>query len=169
MDPETRYATFRGDKIAYQALGAGPDLVLLTGTLTHVDIRWQEPLHAHFLHRLAAFSRLVLLDPRGSGASDPISLDPLPTWEDEIDDLETVLDALASFTASTLATETPLRLPMQGVYRFDHRRILVRSRVALRGCWPMPIRDRSRQLAGIHPAFNRTGVRKDAGPIQFRR
>jgi len=103
VDPETRYATFRGDKIAYQALGAGPDLVLLTGTLTHVDIRWQEPLHAHFLHRLASFSRLVLLDPRGSGASDPISLDPLPTWEDEIDDLETVLDAVASERAAIFA------------------------------------------------------------------
>ena len=96
MDPETRYATFRGDKIAYQVLGAGPDLVLLTGTLTHVDLRWQEPLHAHYLRRLASFSRLILLDPRGSGASDPISLDPLPTWEDEVDDLETVLDAVAS-------------------------------------------------------------------------
>ncbi len=103
MDPETRYATFRGDKIAYQALGAGPDLVLLTGTLTHVDIRWQDPLHARFLHRLASFSRLVLLDPRGSGASDPISLDPLPTWEDEIDDLETVLDAVASERATIFA------------------------------------------------------------------
>ncbi len=103
MDPETRYATFRGDKIAYQVLGAGPDLVLLTGTLTHVDIRWQEPLHAHFLRRLASFSRLILLDPRGSGASDPISLDPLPTWEDEVDDLETVLDAAASDCATIFA------------------------------------------------------------------
>ena len=61
-----------------------------------VDLRWQEPLHAHYLRRLASFSRLILLDPRGSGASDPISLDPLPTWEDEVDDLETVLDAVAS-------------------------------------------------------------------------
>lgn len=96
MDPETRYATFRGDKIVYQVLGDGPDLVHLTGTLTHVDIRWQEPLHAHFLHRLASFSRLILLDPRGTGASDPISLDPVPTWEDEVDDLDTVLDAVGS-------------------------------------------------------------------------
>jgi class 3 adenylate cyclase len=103
VDPETRYATFRGDKIAYQALGAGPDLVHLTGTLTHVDIRWQEPLHAHFLHRLASFSRLILLDPRGTGASDPISLDPVPTWEDEVDDLDTVLDAVASERATIFA------------------------------------------------------------------
>jgi class 3 adenylate cyclase len=103
VEPETRYATFRGDKIAYQALGEGPDLVHLTGTLTHVDIRWQEPLHAHFLQRLASFSRLILLDPRGTGASDPISLDPLPTWEDEIDDLETVLDAVESERATIFA------------------------------------------------------------------
>ena len=103
MEPETRYATFRGDKIAYQALGAGPDLVHLTGTLTHIDIRWQEPLHAQFLHRLASFSRLILLDPRGTGASDPISLDPVPTWEDEVDDLDTVLDAVGSERATIFA------------------------------------------------------------------
>jgi len=101
--PETRYATFRGDKIAYQVLGSGPDLVFLTGTLTHVDIRWQEPLHKHFLHRLASFSRLILLDPRGCGASDPIPLDPLPTWEDEVDDLRTVLDEVGSEQATILA------------------------------------------------------------------
>ena len=103
MDPETRYASFRGDKIAYQVLGDGPDLVLMTGTLTHVDLRWQEPLHAHFLRRLASFSRLILLDPRGSGASDPIPLDPMPTWEDEVDDLATVLDEVASERATLFA------------------------------------------------------------------
>ena len=103
MDPETRFATFSGDQIAYQVLGEGPDLVLLTGTLTHVDLRWQDPLHAHFLQRLASFSRLILLDPRGSGASDPIPLDPLPTWEDEVDDLRAVLDAVASQRAAIFA------------------------------------------------------------------
>ena len=103
MDPETRFASFGGDQIAYQVLGDGPDLVLLTGTLTHVDLRWQDPLHAHFLRRLASFSRLILLDPRGSGASDSIPLDPLPTWEDEVDDLRTVLDAVASERAAIFA------------------------------------------------------------------
>jgi class 3 adenylate cyclase len=103
LDLQTRYATFRGDKIAYQVLGEGPDLVFLTGTLTHVDLRWQEPLHKDFLRRLASFSRLILLDPRGSGASDPIPLDPLPTWEDEVDDLLTVLDAVGSTRATIFA------------------------------------------------------------------
>lgn len=37
----------------------------------------------------------------------------------------TVLEAMAAFTPSPLATETPLRMPVQGVYRFDHRRIVV--------------------------------------------
>ena len=56
VEPETRFASPGGDQIAYQVLGEGPDLVLLTGMLTHVDLRWQEPLHAHFLQRLASFS-----------------------------------------------------------------------------------------------------------------
>ena len=46
---------------------------------------------------------LVLLDPRGSGASDPIALDPLPTWEDEVDDLRTVLDAVGSERSAIFA------------------------------------------------------------------
>jgi class 3 adenylate cyclase len=103
MDPETRYASFGGDRIAYQVVGEGPDLVMLTGTLTHVDLRWQEPAHAHYLRKLASFSRLILLDPRGSGASDPIPLDPLPTWEDEVDDLKAVLEAVGSKRATIFA------------------------------------------------------------------
>jgi pimeloyl-ACP methyl ester carboxylesterase len=76
---ETKFAELGRDRVAYQVLGDGPDLVLLTGTLSHVDVRWGDPQHAQFLRRLASFSRLILLDPRGCGASDPIPLDPLPT------------------------------------------------------------------------------------------
>src|SRR5690606_2504231 len=49
-------------------------------------------------------SRLVLLDPRGCGASDPVPLEPLPTWEDEADDLRAVLDAVGSSQATILAS-----------------------------------------------------------------
>jgi pimeloyl-ACP methyl ester carboxylesterase len=101
---ETKFAELGRDRVAYQVLGDGPDLVLLTGTLSHVDVRWGDPQHAQFLRRLASFSRLILLDPRGCGASDPIPLDPLPTWEDEADDLGAVLDAVGSSQATVFAS-----------------------------------------------------------------
>ncbi len=103
MDAETQFAEFGRDRIAYQVLGEGRDLVLVTGILSHVDLRWEEPHHARFLRRLASFSRLILLDTRGCGASDPVPLDPLPTWEDDAEDLGAILDTVGSTEAAIFA------------------------------------------------------------------
>ena len=44
MHPETRYARLGGDRIAYQVLGEGPpDLVMTTGTYSHVDMVREDP------------------------------------------------------------------------------------------------------------------------------
>jgi hypothetical protein len=55
---------------------------------------------ARFLQRLGSFSRLIMFDRRGAGASDPVPLDALPTWEEWSEDLRAVLDAVPR-TAST--------------------------------------------------------------------
>jgi pimeloyl-ACP methyl ester carboxylesterase len=69
-----------GADIAYQVLGDGPlDLVYLNGLTEHIDMQWEHPLMARFLERLASFSRLIIFDRRGAGASDPVPLDALPT------------------------------------------------------------------------------------------
>jgi class 3 adenylate cyclase len=86
-----------GADIAYQVLGDGPlDLVYLNGLTEHIDMQWEHPLMARFLERLASFSRLIIFDRRGAGASDPVPLDALPTWEEWTEDLRTVLDAVGS-------------------------------------------------------------------------
>src|SRR5215207_4399194 len=60
-----------GHNLAYQVLGdAELDLVFLLGYATHLGLLWEEPSVAGFLHKLAAFSRLILLDRLGSGLSD---------------------------------------------------------------------------------------------------
>jgi len=46
---------------------------------------------ARFLDRLASFSRLILLDKRGTGLSDPVPLDRLPTLEERRGDVRAVL------------------------------------------------------------------------------
>lgn len=94
MHPETKYAK-RGDAhIAYQVVGDGPmDLVLVHGWISHVEYQWQEPSQARFLERLASFSRLITFDKRGTGLSDRVAPDALPTLEQRMDDVRAVMDA----------------------------------------------------------------------------
>jgi class 3 adenylate cyclase len=61
------------------------------------------PQTAARLERLATFSRVIFFDRRGTGASDRLSLDELPTWEDWADDISAVLDAAGSARAAVCA------------------------------------------------------------------
>ncbi|HXV72261.1 MAG TPA: adenylate/guanylate cyclase domain-containing protein [Acidimicrobiia bacterium] len=91
--PETRYADSGGVSIAYQVLGDGPiDLVFVPGFASHLEHAWQHPRLAHFYHRLASFSRLTLLDKRGTGLSDRVSPNDIPGIEQRKDDLKAVMD-----------------------------------------------------------------------------
>src|SRR6478672_12260868 len=101
MVPETRYAKSGNLHIAYQVTGEGPvDLVFVHGWISHIEHLWEEPSLARFLSRLASFSRLILLDKRGTGMSDPVPLDRLPTLEERMDDVRAVLDAAGSERAA---------------------------------------------------------------------
>ena len=95
MTPETRYAKSRKVNIAYQVASEGEvDLVFVPGWVSHVEYAWEEPSFAPFLERMAGFSRLILLDRRGTGLSDPV--ERLPTLEERMDDLRSVMDAAGS-------------------------------------------------------------------------
>jgi pimeloyl-ACP methyl ester carboxylesterase len=101
MAPETRYARSGDLNIAYQVVGDGPrDLVYVPGWVSNVEMTWEEPAMAHFLERLASFSRLILFDKRGTGLSDRVSNDRLPTLEERIDDVRAVLEAVGSERAA---------------------------------------------------------------------
>jgi class 3 adenylate cyclase len=95
--PETRYAWNDGTALAYQVVStasSGPDLLLAPGSVTHLEVLWQEPRVERFLTRLAGFSRLILMDPRGLGLSDRLT--DVPTLDERVDDLLAVLDAAGS-------------------------------------------------------------------------
>ncbi len=101
MSPETRYAKSGDVNIAYQVVGDGSfDLVYVPGWISNVELMWEEPAHARLLRRLASFSRLILFDKRGTGLSDPVSLDRLPTLEERMDDVRAVMDAAGSERAA---------------------------------------------------------------------
>ena len=103
--PETKYAKSGDYHIAHQAIGTGPlDLVFMHGWISHIEHMWEEPRVARFLDRLASFSRLILIDKRGTGMSDPVPLDRLPTLEERMDDVRAVLDAVGSKRAAFLGT-----------------------------------------------------------------
>jgi pimeloyl-ACP methyl ester carboxylesterase len=91
------------DRVAYQVLGEGPDLVLTMGAFGHVDLMWEDPGVAPFLRRLASFSRLISFDRRGTGASDPYPESVPPSWEAHADEVAAVMDAAGSQQAALMA------------------------------------------------------------------
>src|SRR5712692_11768282 len=101
MPPETRYAKSGDVNIAYQVVGDGPfDLVYVPGWVSNVDLIWEKAKPARLLERLASFSRLILFDKRGTGMSDRVSNDRLPTLKQRMDDVRAVMDAAGSDRAA---------------------------------------------------------------------
>lgn len=99
--PETMYARSGDVNIAYQVIGDAPlDLVFVMGWVSHLEYFWREPHFARFLNRLASFSRLILFDKRGTGLSDRVPIDQLPTLEQRMDDVRAVMDAVGSERAA---------------------------------------------------------------------
>jgi len=93
----TQYVKSGEVSIAYQVVGDGPfDLLWVPGWVSNVEASWEVPEYARFLDRLASFSRLILFDKRGTGMSDRVSNDRLPTLEERMDDVRAVLDAARS-------------------------------------------------------------------------
>jgi pimeloyl-ACP methyl ester carboxylesterase/DNA-binding winged helix-turn-helix (wHTH) protein/class 3 adenylate cyclase len=99
--PETMYARSGDVNIAYQVIGDAPiDLVFVMGWVSHLEYFWREPSFARFLLRLASFARLILFDKRGTGLSDRVPVNELPTLEQRMDDVRAVMDAVGSERAA---------------------------------------------------------------------
>ena len=95
VQPETRYARSGDVNIAYTITGTAPlDLVFIPGFVSNVELDWGDPLRAAFLGRLASFSRLIMLDKRGTGLSDRVS--NVPDLETRMDDIRAVMEAAGS-------------------------------------------------------------------------
>jgi pimeloyl-ACP methyl ester carboxylesterase len=102
--PQTRYAEGDGASIAYQTFGEGPDLVLVSGFATNVEVQWEHPAIAAFLTRLGTFARVTVWDKRGVGLSDRVPHDSVPSLETRADDLLAVLAAAGVQRASLLGS-----------------------------------------------------------------
>jgi len=94
----TRYAKNGDVHVAYRIFGSGPrDIVLIPGTISHVELLWEVPVYAHLLRRLTAFARVIVFDKVGQGLSDRT---PQLTLEERISDVRAVMDAAGSERAT---------------------------------------------------------------------
>ncbi|MBY0279800.1 adenylate/guanylate cyclase domain-containing protein [Candidatus Binatia bacterium] len=132
--PLTRYAKSGDVSIAYQVAGTGPDLVLIPGWVSHLEQAWEEPTVAAFLHRLCSFSRLLLLDRRGTGLSDRVAR--LPTLEQRMDDIRAVMDAAGSERAAVfgISESGPLAMLFAATYPQRSTALVLYGTFA-RGTW----------------------------------
>ena len=99
--PPTSYAKSGDLDIAYQVLGDGPlDLVVVPPGFSVMEPSWHWPALADSWRALARFSRVILLDKRGTGLSDRVT--GVPTLEERMDDVRAVMDAAGSTRAALL-------------------------------------------------------------------
>ena len=93
--PDVRYTQSGDAAIAYYTLGAGPRDLVFVPFMVSMVFAWElQPVFRDFCARLAAFSRLILFDKRGIGASDRPRT--RPTLESQMEDVRAVLDAVGS-------------------------------------------------------------------------
>ena len=98
MESPVRYAKSGDVHIAYRVFGDGPrDIVLIPGTLSHVELSWEFPAWEHLLKRLTAFARVIVFDKRGQGLSDRVAEQ---TLEERTDGVRAVMDAAGSKQAT---------------------------------------------------------------------
>ena len=96
--PEVHYALSGDVHIAYTTVGSGPiDVLVVPGFISHLEIMWDNPAIAGLAERITRFGRLILLDKRGTGMSDPVA--EAPTLEQRMDDIRAVMDAAGSTRA----------------------------------------------------------------------
>src|SRR5262245_9628173 len=136
--PGTRYAkTADGVHIAYQVVGAGPlDMVFVTWLL-NVENAWRWARVARTFRRMATFSRLILLDRRGTGMSDhAIQKDQAYSLDARMDDIRAVMDDAGSERAVLFGVEDGFALAAMFAATYPERAVgLVSYGAAARNLW----------------------------------
>ena len=91
--PAVRYADAGGVAIAYEVRGDGPvDLVAVPSAIASLMASTMVPVLGQFFDQLASFARLIRLDKRGVGMSDPMRECGAPL-EQQVGDVLAVMDA----------------------------------------------------------------------------
>ena len=133
MDTRVRYArTADGASIAYRVLSDGPiDLVFNTGLISHVEVLLEEPGVARLLERIGEFTRLIVMDRRGTGMSD-LGEGGLLDLDAEAADVVAVIDAAGSERAALMAytSSGPLFVKAAALYPERFRALILYAAMA---------------------------------------
>ncbi|QIA20452.1 alpha/beta fold hydrolase [Mesorhizobium sp. AA22] len=138
---QTRYARSGDLRIAYQVVGQGSfDLVFVPGFISNLDLQWEDEGYSRLLKRLSAFSRLILFDKRGTGLSDRIDTNHLPSLETRMDDVRAVMDAAGSGRAALLGASegAPMAMLFAATYPERTRALALYGGYAHFHKWVMP-------------------------------
>jgi class 3 adenylate cyclase len=136
--PEVRYAkTPAGVHVAYLVVGAGAVDLLWPGVaFSNIDVHLHLAESARFLQQLGSIARLITFDPRGTGLSDRISDQQLPTLETRMADAVAVMDAVGSTRTALLGSDAtgPLAILFAATYPERTSALILYSTYA-RGRW----------------------------------
>ncbi len=104
MFSETRYALNGDLRVAYRTSREGPrDLLVVPNWLTNCEALPELPSVQGWVEAMTSLGRLIFFDQPGTGASDPVTPDALPTLEQWADSITAVLDDLGSREAVLVA------------------------------------------------------------------
>ncbi|MGH7879603.1 MAG: alpha/beta fold hydrolase, partial [Candidatus Binataceae bacterium] len=154
--PETRYAKSGDVRIAYQVIGHGPlDLVFVPGYISNLEVQWEDPGFTHLLNRLSAFTRLILLDKRGTGLSDRVDNHHLPSLETRMDDVRAVMDAVGSARAAVMGVSEsgPMSVLFAATYPERTRALVLYGAYAHFHTWVMGRDALEAFIAGIESSW----------------
>ena len=109
--PDVRYARSGDVAIAYQVVGDGPtNLVFVRAYASDLLSTWEQPLLVRHVLGLAAFSRVLMVDKRGTGLSDGVR--EVQTLETRMDDLRAVMDDAGMERAAFFSGQSGAPLPI---------------------------------------------------------
>jgi class 3 adenylate cyclase/pimeloyl-ACP methyl ester carboxylesterase len=104
MFSETRYALNGDLRVAYRTSREGTrDIVFVSNWFTNCEVLPELPSIQGWVEAMTSIGRLIVFDQPGSGASDPVTPDALPTLEQWADSITAVLDDLGSSEAVLVA------------------------------------------------------------------
>jgi class 3 adenylate cyclase/pimeloyl-ACP methyl ester carboxylesterase len=104
MFSETRYALNGDLRVAYRASREGArDIVMVSNWFTNCEVFPELPSIQGMVAAMTSLGRLIFFDQPGTGASDPVKPDAMPTLEQWADSITAVLDDLGSREAVLLA------------------------------------------------------------------
>ncbi|WP_006242254.1 adenylate/guanylate cyclase domain-containing protein [Mycolicibacterium tusciae] len=104
MFSETRYALNGDLRVAYRASREGErDIVWVPTWFTNCEVQPDLLSVKGWLEAMTSLGRMILIDQPGTGASDPVAPDAMPSLEQWADSITAVLDDLGSGEAALIA------------------------------------------------------------------